>query len=374
MLKLQKLILFVSMTIFISVFCIGEAQAQKIIWVSHGDADTLGNVWDQEWVELLVENGYEVQREDSTMWTLPGETTLTFEQLDVLESGDLVIVSRTNSSGNYNDAMGWNSVGKPMILLSAYMSRANRWQWLDSSDLMGGGSYKATTYHAEMPDHPIFTGVELDADDNVAVLDTTVGTGQTSLPAWSDPGDGTLIATMADTGTVTIVHWPIDAAFHANTDQFAAEARLLFTSGTREPAGDDPPNPMHGWGQYNLTPKGEIMFLNAVAWMLGKEVGVDAKPSGVPTEYDLAQNFPNPFNPSTTIAFSLPAATTAKLSIYNMLGQEVATLANQVYQAGVHRATWDGRNNAGQAVESGVYLYKLETEDYSSAKKMLLMK
>ena len=116
------------------------------------------------------------------------------------------------------------------------------------------------------------------------------------------------------------------------------------------------------------------MFLNAVAFMLGKEVGVAQNPAPVPTSFELEQNYPNPFNPSTNIQFSLSATSNVKLSVYNMLGQEVATLTNQIYQAGTFSVTWDGRDNDGQTAESGVYIYKLESENQSLAKKMLLMK
>ncbi len=370
--RLTKSFQLFAIVILMSAVLTG-VQAEKIIWVSTGDGDSLGNVWDQGFVELLAEAGYEVQREDSTMVTQTGETTLTGEQLDILESGDLVIVGRAVNSGSYNDPMGWNSVGKPMILTTAYLSRANRWQWFNSSDLLGSGSYKATAFTVEAPDHPIFAGVE--APGNVlTVLDTTVGTGNTSMPDFMDWGDGELLSLVEETGTVAIVHWQAEAAFHAETDQFAAAPRLFFGCGTRETTGDDPQDVIYGWGMENLTPEGEKMFLNAVAFMLGKEVGVAENPAAVPVNFSLEQNYPNPFNPTTTIDFSLSATSNVKLNVYNMLGQKVATLADQVYQAGTFSVTWDGRDSDGQTVESGVYLYKLKTENQNLTKKMLLMK
>ncbi len=94
----------------------------------------------------------------------------------------------------------------------------------------------------------------------------------------------------------------------------------------------------------------------------------------LPTEYALAQNQPNPFNPSTDIIFSLPAAGQARLAVYNMLGQEVAVLADATYPAGVHRVVWTGCDAAGAPVASGVYLYRLTAGDFAATKKMVLMK
>jgi hypothetical protein len=91
-------------------------------------------------------------------------------------------------------------------------------------------------------------------------------------------------------------------------------------------------------------------------------------------EYSLRQNFPNPFNPSTMINYQLPMNTHAKLSVYNLLGQEVRTLVNGHQPTGIHEVTWDGRDDAGRTVASGVYLYRLEAGGYVQSKKMVLIK
>jgi flagellar hook assembly protein FlgD len=80
-------------------------------------------------------------------------------------------------------------------------------------------------------------------------------------------------------------------------------------------------------------------------------------------------NYPNPFNPATTISFALPQTGYAKLDVYNALGQLVATLVDRSLEAGVHAVTWDA---SGQS--SGLYLYRLTTGDFSETKKMLLLK
>ncbi len=89
----------------------------------------------------------------------------------------------------------------------------------------------------------------------------------------------------------------------------------------------------------------------------------------VPSEFSLHPNYPNPFNPVTTISFSLPVASHVSLEVYNVMGQRVTTVADGFYEAGVHACEWDG-----SAVASGVYFYRLETDAYTETKKMLLLK
>jgi flagellar hook assembly protein FlgD len=88
----------------------------------------------------------------------------------------------------------------------------------------------------------------------------------------------------------------------------------------------------------------------------------------------LGQNFPNPFNPQTTIAFSVKERGMVYLKIYNVAGQLVRTLANEQFAAGAHKKVWDGRDDAGQAVSSGVYFYKLVAGSFTDTKKMVLLK
>jgi len=95
----------------------------------------------------------------------------------------------------------------------------------------------------------------------------------------------------------------------------------------------------------------------------------------IPTVFTLDQNYPNPFNPVTTIRFALPAEVTVSVEIYNILGQYITTLIDDVYfRAGSHEVTWDTRDAAGRIVPSGVYIYRIKAGDFIKAKKMTLMK
>jgi len=95
----------------------------------------------------------------------------------------------------------------------------------------------------------------------------------------------------------------------------------------------------------------------------------------LPREFGLANNFPNPFNPTTTIPVSIPATAEVTLKIYNILGEEIRTLHTGVLEGGRHWFTWDGRNEAGRGVATGVYLTRLTTPAGGNhVLKMLLMK
>ena len=98
-------------------------------------------------------------------------------------------------------------------------------------------------------------------------------------------------------------------------------------------------------------------------------VGMD-----IPTNYDVQQNFPNPFNPTTTINYQLPKDSQIALVIYNMLGQEVKTLVNDNLDAGYYSVTWDGTDNSGKMIASGEYLYSITADDFNKNMKMVFLK
>ncbi|HPS39245.1 MAG TPA: choice-of-anchor J domain-containing protein, partial [Candidatus Cloacimonadota bacterium] len=88
----------------------------------------------------------------------------------------------------------------------------------------------------------------------------------------------------------------------------------------------------------------------------------------------LVGNYPNPFNPETTISYSVKSSTPVNISIYNLKGQLVKTLVNEVKDSGNHSVVWNGTDNSGRATSSGVYYYKMQAGKFSSTKKMILMK
>jgi hypothetical protein len=94
----------------------------------------------------------------------------------------------------------------------------------------------------------------------------------------------------------------------------------------------------------------------------------------LPDTYALGNNYPNPFNPTTVIPYQLPEDTRVRITVYNMLGQEVAVLVDEFQLANFHRISWKGKDTRGKSVPSGVYIYRLETPAYQKTNKLLLLK
>ncbi|MBK7227978.1 MAG: T9SS type A sorting domain-containing protein [Ignavibacteriales bacterium] len=114
----------------------------------------------------------------------------------------------------------------------------------------------------------------------------------------------------------------------------------------------------------------DITIADSTGW-----TGVDDLNGVTPTEFELSQNYPNPFNPSTTIRYAIPNESKVSVSVFNLLGQEVATLVNDIQSAGYHEVIF----NASQ-LSSGVYLYRINaisstnSKEFTSTKKFILLK
>jgi hypothetical protein len=114
------------------------------------------------------------------------------------------------------------------------------------------------------------------------------------------------------------------------------------------------------WSLASVTPSGIAAGQNSEA---------------LPTTFSLSEATPNPFNPSTTIAYEVPEQTHVTLTIYNLLGQEVVRLIDQVQAAGRYEVAWHGVNSRGAGVASGVYLYRIVSDSgYTETKRMTLLK
>ena len=117
----------------------------------------------------------------------------------------------------------------------------------------------------------------------------------------------------------------------------------------------------YSFGNYKLIPRTNSDFVGVVTSVDDQLVA--------PQEYSLKQNYPNPFNPTTTIEYSMPEAGIVKVSIYNILGQEITTLVNQFKSQGSHKVTFDAKN-----LPSGIYFYKMESNSFVQTKKLMLLK
>ena len=96
--------------------------------------------------------------------------------------------------------------------------------------------------------------------------------------------------------------------------------------------------------------------------------------SQLPKEFALRENYPNPFNPTTVIEYALPKASQVKIQIYNILGQKVRELVDEPQEPGYKMIRWDGKDDSGVEVSSGVYFYRIAAGDFMKSKKMILLK
>ena len=101
---------------------------------------------------------------------------------------------------------------------------------------------------------------------------------------------------------------------------------------------------------------------------------VDDNRPGMPDAFRLHPNYPNPFNPTTTISYDLPENTRVVLRIYDTRGQEVRSLVDEFQESGYRNVRWDGKDDRGICVSSGLYMYKISAGDFTSSRKCLLMK
>lgn len=103
-------------------------------------------------------------------------------------------------------------------------------------------------------------------------------------------------------------------------------------------------------------------------------VGVENTETQIVEKFQLLQNYPNPFNPSTSITYMIPEVSDIKLVIYNVLGMEIKTLYSGIQSAGQHTIVWNGLNNFGNEISTGIYFAKLQSHNYSETIKMILLK
>ena len=140
----------------------------------------------------------------------------------------------------------------------------------------------------------------------------------------------------------------------------------LEASGELSEQANDPTGSSSVWGSDTAEPFKYTVVDPATA-IIAKDDQVNLPKTPV-----LHPNYPNPFNPQTTISYELPGASSVRISIYDILGREVIQLVNQQQSAGRHEVVWNGNDSAGNSVSSGIYLYQLRVGSYSRVHKMIL--
>jgi hypothetical protein len=143
--------------------------------------------------------------------------------------------------------------------------------------------------------------------------------------------------------------------------------------------GADSDAPIDNRSMYYLTSSGWVAIpgvdIMVTAYVTDQPVGIqDEKSESVPLTFELEQNYPNPFNPSTIISYQIPQTEMVTLEIYNALGQKVRTLINESKDVGQYQITWNGINDAGNHLSSGIYFYRLHAGKFVKVMKMILLR
>jgi len=172
----------------------------------------------------------------------------------------------------------------------------------------------------------------------------------------------------ADPGETVTYQWSLsqDVLFGHVMDQYNNLQDTVFVFNSHNLS-----DGRYYWRVNAFDPTGRFIESDNVGIFTIGATNVNPTETTHPQEYVLFSNYPNPFNPETRIAFQLPKACHVRLSIYNNLGQLIAILFDGNLAAGIHARVWNALDMTGKKVTSGVYLYKLETEEFTEVKKML---
>jgi hypothetical protein len=242
----------------------------NIIWVSQErDYDQDGVQDDQGFVDILNADGHNVDVRLNYWDQLDAEP----EKVDELNAADVVIVSRSTASGDFNaegEAAMWNSVTAPVIQMSAYLLRSSRWLWVNSTSII---NFEAPTMQAVETSSPLFDNIELDADNATQVLDPSVGVQDPNDPAQigqttflgivpEEIGNGIVLANTMD-GIVWIAVWKAGVEYYDGAGQIPAGKRMMFPLGTQEIQTE----PFTPWGAMNLNENGQVLLRNAIMYL-----------------------------------------------------------------------------------------------------------
>jgi len=173
-------------------------------------------------------------------------------------------------------------------------------------------------------------------------------------------------------GTIKYVQHPTDAAKEGIFDLQVTTKGVPTTSGTY--SGTDAYANAVWYSDADGTVDAAAGKTAASLTISTADIVVAVEEAGVPTAFALSENYPNPFNPTTTIEFAIPVAGNVELVIYNINGQKVRTLVNETKDAGFYKVMWDGRNEIDETVSSGIYLYRLVSGDFNKMEKMTFIK
>ena len=274
-------------------------------------------------------------------------------------------------------AVGYTPLAAPFTDLFAVAGVPDPEFWINQDGAVNGRGVNppSTPYSLNLNGHP-------DGGDIVDLrpfdLSGLEGSGISFAYSWQPQGTGNA----PETGDSLMVFFRNDLGEWKKVRSYAGRGNTAFAAVEIDIAGESAGSGtfFHSQFQVRFQSYGtsdpvnlyDDWFVDNVS--LSLPTSVDHGTDQVPGEFTLRQNFPNPFNPTTTFTYDVPLAQVVRLSVYNLLGEKVKTIIDGLVEAGTHREIWDGTNDQGLGVVSGVYFYRLEATDFSSTRKMMLMK
>lgn len=252
----------------------------------------------------------------------------------------------------------------------------SRWGWISSSYLL------QTAFFDSLFAHPDRTAVEAMYASKAALYfyrDLVYGQnflGDPTLRIYTQLPEKPTINVAADqSGLLAAVN--VDGTGIAGCRLILSANGVVLSEYTTDESGNAVVDcPAQSSDVYRLTAVPEGGCITQGDFVPALVTGIDEDEPGtlIPEHFSLFQNYPNPFNPTTTIAFDLPRAENVHLVVCNLLGQIVTILVNDRLPAASHQVVWNGTDQAGSPVASGVYFYRLTTESGTAVRKMILMK
>ena len=236
----------------------------------------------------------------------------------------------------------------------------------------------------------VSTGETLSTDIKIRDDETP----STAIELSADPntlGENAPLTTITVTATLDGKALAEDATVHLVIDQASTATRDLDYAALFIPRIEIAAGSITGTVKFYVAPRFDnleegdevIRLVGTIDGLEGDEVAITMSDPGaakaviqtLPTAFALADNFPNPFNPTTTIQYELPQAADVELTVYNVVGQPVRTLVAEHQSAGRYAVEWDATNDSGHSLSSGLYFYRLEAGgEFLKVKKMLLLK
>ena len=290
-----------------------------------------------------------------------------------------------SGENNFLRKNGGSTVGWGATDYGTYVNIRNTLEGNQGEDTPDGEGLLALvkfTTKVDAPGNLTFGAVEW--YDNNGVKDVCTDKGEASLPVQlssfsGTSGDGTVTLRWITQSEINNLGFNLHRSLRKDRDYVKINGELIPGAGSSAVAHT------YSYTDKRLTNgitywyKLEDVDLSGKGTMHGPisaipQAPVKPEPVPVPKIYKLAQSYPNPFNPTTTIRYQLPEECHVVLNVYNILGQLVKTLVDESKPAGWYSVHWDGKDSSGKPVASGIYLYQIQAKDFIQIKKMTLIR